>query len=1647
MTDLDPNLFRDQLNHVLGRFVSTSSPINEIRAPALADKMRSRIGALDFIKGPYVETLPDFEKGRSIEGLEHAGLLSPHWKAFQSTAPSVWTRPLHSHQEEALLRDENYLVATGTGSGKTESFLYPLIDNILRQGDLERPGVRAILVYPLNALANDQLNRIAQLLFRDLGDPSITLGRYTGQVKASATRDQEITRLRSTPSFLEIFGEDADVPENWLLSRAEMRSGPPHILITNYAMLEHILLLPTNRPLLSRADLQTIVLDEIHTYAGAQAIEVAFLLRRLKAHLGVPDGQVRCIGTSASLDPDRKGELSDFASRLFGEPFSGADAVITSKKKSHPSLSASPEPSGLTPARWKSAGELAAAAREAVQNDTPLSAEDWNSEADYLGLPELEVRADIPLGDALIERLGQMTEIGMLAHRLEAGAIPIETLAREIFTDAEADAIPALTGLIAVGVLAISADSTVFPLLPARYHLISRSPDRVGIALGTQVEEGVHEVVIGAETGENDRPAFELYVCRNCGEPYVEAWQGPVGFEPSPGNGARHLLRLVPGEMAAEEEEDDEEDTDPPLLLHFDPLTGHPMDPDEAGSVALEDVSLREDPDDGGRYLHRCVACNHRSARFLEPITTVRPGDEALAAVAAQSLLEALPKTENGKNPPMGGRNLLVFSDNRQDAAFFAPFFERTSREQAIRAAILRAVTAGGRIDIDNLVGAVERELSIDGLRLYNPGVVPILETGSNQRLRLKAFIAAELTIFGRGRLSLEGFGLIGVDYEQIDRPVHAVEKCLPCPMKPYAEAFVRYLLKIAREHRAIAQEASGMINLEDESIWTRMAFQRNRCISRQKNVHTTLALPLIPAAGYRNRFTALLAKMATACSTTIDDPTIQDVLVAFWKAIESPRSMTAKHGVGRGLKLDRTFIILPGRDVKLYQCSKCGSRTQFDTAGVCQSMGCTGTLQEIPQAERAEMASRNHYVARYLEHPLMGIAREHTAAIASEVRTDIEESFKEGEVNMLSCTTTMEMGVDLGDLEAVLCKNVPPSIANYQQRAGRAGRRAQVAPIVLTTARSGRFDRAVYEAFSEYLAAKPIVPYLTLDNAGFFQRHQLSMILARYLDHRLANYGRPGAPRLRDILVESPTAQARKVFDQDFETWLAGADADLETAAALGTRLPPKNADIALDANGLRDMMRRRLMAFADAIWGRWSLMQEAIDELEEQRKTIEKTAADQFQKTDRALNALRTQQRLYMNQFLVDQLSRRALIPTYSFPVHSVSLEVINSAGQTADSALLELDRDGAIGISEYAPGSEVVAGGRVWVSDGISKRSKFTGDDAFIDRAKYRVCDACTSPQITLDRSEPEEHCQQCGYQFTKANATRNFIRPHGFLTSVADGQGRDPGASRIRPTIADEALLLTEAPFEKYQNTDLAGIKTFHAPGSNRPDHELGRIITVNRGRHRGGFAWCRNCEHAEPAQGFGPDRAWQQPTALGTHLNPRTGLPCRFDPATQVYPIDLAHVFETDVRAVLFEGISRTPDGVAISHEINLDRTLQEALRLGAAELLETDARDLRALVQKLNGHLVVVLYDSVSGGAGYATRLTQEEGFLARDLLMSARKILACPNPDCISSCTRCLNDYSNQRHWSDFERRPALGWIETLLTNAGVEFDPEWKA
>ena len=302
---------------------------------------------------------------------------------------------------------------------------------------------------------------------RQLGDPGITFGRFTGQVRAYATRKDEEERLLEQKALKSALGLDphdwnSTIPSSWLLSRPEMLKNPPHILVTNYAMLEHLLLLPRNAPLFHNSRLQFLVLDEIHTYAGAQAIEVAFLLRKLKLRLGSECGQIQSIGTSASLDVERVDDLIAFASDLFAEPFENPAGVIAGRRQPHAALRHGRSQRSVHPEKWSKVGEMIAELREEEDIDT----DDWNRRCFSFDLPEFKLADGIPLGQGLIDRLASVSEVREVADHLENGLQQFESLAETVFPSApRAERCRALHSLISAAVLA-RRDGTAFRYCP-----------------------------------------------------------------------------------------------------------------------------------------------------------------------------------------------------------------------------------------------------------------------------------------------------------------------------------------------------------------------------------------------------------------------------------------------------------------------------------------------------------------------------------------------------------------------------------------------------------------------------------------------------------------------------------------------------------------------------------------------------------------------------------------------------------------------------------------------------------------------------------------------------------------------------------------------------------------------------------------------------------------------------------------------------------------------------------------------------------------------------------------------------------------------------------------------------------------------------
>ena len=295
-----------------------------VRDAAIAAALAERIADSPLLtKGPILEATPPYRTGASLRELIADGVLDPAFARLGGPTLPL-DRPLYLHQEQAIRKaaaGRNLVVASGTGSGKTECFLLPVLSALTAEhaaGTLG-PGVRALLLYPMNALANDQVRRLRQLL---AGTPHITFGRYTGD---TPERAQEGASL-----FEELNPGEPRLPGE-LLSREEMRESPPHLLLTNYAMLEYLLLRPADLDLFEGkhgGHWRFVILDEAHVYDGAKAEEVGMLLRRLRERVGrsvtSADAGFQAIATSATVG-DRPQAVTEFAAKLFDAPFEWSD--------------------------------------------------------------------------------------------------------------------------------------------------------------------------------------------------------------------------------------------------------------------------------------------------------------------------------------------------------------------------------------------------------------------------------------------------------------------------------------------------------------------------------------------------------------------------------------------------------------------------------------------------------------------------------------------------------------------------------------------------------------------------------------------------------------------------------------------------------------------------------------------------------------------------------------------------------------------------------------------------------------------------------------------------------------------------------------------------------------------------------------------------------------------------------------------------------------------------------------------------------------------------------------------------------------------------------------------------------------------------
>ena len=626
--------------------------------------------------GPYISMSDPYKKGMSLKELADEGIVSKEILKIKNFHPD---RKLYLHQEEAVRKannGENLIVTTGTGSGKTESFLIPVINQLLKEkenGTLDA-GVRTLIIYPMNALVNDQIRRLRELLSDMDGDKKITFGRFTGETKE--------TYKDAKKQYEEI--EDIDVSplcENELISREQMRNTPPNILITNYAMLEYMLLRPGDNIIFSEINSskwQYIVFDEAHSYTGAKGIEVASLIKRVKAMLNRYD--IKFILTSATLGDEKSdNEILNFGNSLCTAEFTKKSIVRSYTREIKPDHE-------VVELKFDLYRDLAESIRKNQTDDAIKNIIQKHSVSFDNSLSLQDILFDLILHDQFYYRVRKI-----LYRQIKT----VNQVAKELSMSADD-----FTDFIAVASNAMRNNERLFE---AKYHMFIRGMEGVFVTLNPSNKLFINRMENYREDPydeETELKVFEVSFCNNCNALFItgEEQDGVLVQKSKHSDDYKPEVFLLSGDL----DTDDEDDNVYMLcakcgaIKRKTSVNGLQCGHDEKYHNRV--IKIKK----SGEELHNCPCCHSKNGKrsILRPYFL---GTEAATTVIATALYNELPSEihyiteEKTTNPFLGNiinkketvekltKQFLAFSDNRQTAAFFATYLESTYRDSLVK--------------------------------------------------------------------------------------------------------------------------------------------------------------------------------------------------------------------------------------------------------------------------------------------------------------------------------------------------------------------------------------------------------------------------------------------------------------------------------------------------------------------------------------------------------------------------------------------------------------------------------------------------------------------------------------------------------------------------------------------------------------------------------------------------------------------------------------------------------------------------------------------------------------------------------------------------------------------------------------------------
>ena len=1643
---LHPILTTNHLQEAYIRYLKTIKPFQDERLRQEFAQALEEDNLL--LKGPYIEITPPFATGKSICELVNEGVLSPLFERLCHKDGLQWERPLYKHQEASIrkmIAGRNVIVSTGTGSGKTESFLIPILNNLLREaekGTLSQSGVRALILYPMNALANDQMERLRAILARYSG---IKFGRYIGETRPDDKEAlEEYEKIHHHKPL-----------DNELISRRQMQDNPPHLLLTNYAMLEYLLLRPDDSPLFDEEkgkQWRFIALDEAHVYDGAQATEIAMLLRRLQDRVTLGGKkQLQTILTSATLGEDTlesSQQTVKFARDLFALNFEWVEDddarkdIIRGERLLESSLG---DTWGkLSGQSYQKLAELA----EIWRNNGIFEKPDTTALSDIphrilqQAINAAETNPDYSLPLFMFHVLQGDENLRSLRSLLRGGPELLKNAAQKVFgTTPAPQAREMLVNLVSTAILARETAENA-PLLPARYHVFLRALEGAFVCLNTHAPE--HQ-------GEDAKPlfflkrhkicphcgsrVFELANCTRCGTAYLIGDQTNGSNLDSTGlpfqidahrdyltqnsilhpneTEARNIAYFSLDESLAEPDEDAAIEGEAEADEKLDESL-HPMDicPRCGGlyergvvnarcSCGLPLLPISEIEMGKRQTLRRCTSCSTYTRTGV--IYRFLTGQDAPVSVLAGTLYEDVPvaRKDEERQYPGEGRKMLIFTDNRQQAAFFASFLERAQQRSLHRRLIVEMLKNANQLEEPlRLSGAHTRLLPVANRhRIFDER-----EGLDKKGKQIAVWLMQEFSGLDK-RQSLEGVGLL------IFRPVRKSnwrppQDLLDAPWNfQENEIFdlITVLLNTLRRQGAVSylmdDEGVDLLSAcRDDFLPRARPFYVRENNAESSYKYGTYSW--IPSGLHNNSRLDFAIRLLRRKKPTLNDEELRsqalELLNMLWTHLTGLNSSVfnwwfksetpGRTGVAYQLAHD-VWEMLPTLDdiSAWYICNHCKNLTSVNVGGVCPTYGCSGNLE--PLENHHAWIDDNLYRYKYRYSGIMPLnAQEHTAQWKPEKAAEVQKDFVTGKLNVLSCSTTFELGVDVGDLNAVVLRNMPPSTANYIQRAGRAGRRTESAALVITFAQRRPHDLTFYDRPERMIAGKIRPPIVSLRNDKIIRRHLHSVVFADFF--------RWAKDRVR--------YQFTGDFFAPVDTSLFGPELLRQFLQSRPAKLENALYRVTPEDRTLRENLKLENWAWVEnLIGGEEAILDKTARIIQDELHEFERLEQQASQERNyREASQYQQVQNQIRKRPLLGYLGSHNVLPKYGFPTDVVRLQTdhVNIEGAKD----IELDRDLRVAISEFAPGGQVVAAKKIWYSRGIRKMP-----NRLWTPYAYAICNACKRMTVVPGNNHTPATCSSCQQPIHGTRQKGVFIVPeHGFLVdNKTDKPGEQPPehiyashvyfshySSNPNDPAAKTNLDLIPDPAFSYGVNVLKGYSRF------------AWLALVNNGYGQG-FNVCSVCGYADVVGGTTKRRKER------SHTNPLTFQTC----TGSLTPYHLGHRFMTDVLEMRVNYPIRREEQIY---------SLLYALLNGASDALDIPREDVGGVVYYTDGYPSFILYDDTPGGSGYVQHIHDH----LLDVFGAAyRRVSTCNGCSSETSCYSCLRSYDNQPFHDKLERR--LAW------------------